>query len=240
MGNLGPDYADVLRDRVVRTLDARADAVAFESVHYRDPLEAAQARLWERWRPHTGGVDDPELAFLRYGLVVSGFGDVLAYVQSHRKSIHGEVQQGLKRLRARLHRPATAPLVIVAHSLGVVVAEDYVRRHQSGRTKIGDSSFTRAETLTALYTLGSPVHVPGKRVPVRVRAAAEWVNFHSRSDVFGMPLRILNAAYAEAVQDVRSSNRGLVGGHLGYWRNASIARRIADGLRRILDARGED
>jgi hypothetical protein len=247
MGNLGPDYADALRERIVAALDGTASAIAFEAVHYRDPIEVAQANLWDRWRPHTGGLDDPELAFVRYGLVVSGFGDVLAYVQTHRASIHDRVRDGLARLRVRLERPARAPLVIVAHSLGSVVAEDYVRRNQDGDA-LGDSPFARAETLTALYTLGSPlplfrlttdlppVRVPGPAVPERMRTAAEWVNFHSRSDVFGMPLGILNAAYAEAVVDVRSSNRGLVGGHLGYWKNATIARRIALGLQRILTA----
>lgn len=248
MGNLGPDYADELRERIEDALDEDAGSVAFEAAHYRDTLEPAQARLWEKWRPHTGGADDPDHAFIRYGLVVSGFGDVLAYVQTHRTQIHLEVRNGLQRLRARLERPSTAPLVVVAHSLGVVVAEDYVRRHQSGRGSLGATPFARAETLTAFYTLGSPlplfritvdrkpVRVPGRGVPSPLRSVAEWINFHSPSDVFGMPLRILNPAYAEAVTDVRTSNRGLVGGHLGYWRNAAIARRIALGLRRILEA----
>ena len=248
MGNLGPDYAGELRTRIEGALEGDVGSVEFEAAHYRDPLEAAQAKLWEQWRPHTGGVDDPDLAFIRYGLVVSGFGDVLAYVQTHRNQIHLSVRDALQRLRRRLQRPATAPLVVVAHSLGVVVAEDYVRRHQGGRGAVADNPFARAETLTALYTLGSPlplfrltvdrqpVRVPGRRVPPRVREAAEWINFHSPSDVFGMPLQILNPAYAKAVVDVRSSNRGLVGGHLGYWRNAAIARRIALGLRRILNA----
>jgi hypothetical protein len=61
-----------------------------------------------------------------------------------------------------------------------------------------------------------------------------WVNFYSRADVFGMPLKVLGEAYANVVEDVRSSNRGLIDGHLGYWKNNGVARRIADGLGELL------
>jgi hypothetical protein len=45
---------------------------------------------------------------------------------------------------------------------------------------------------------------------------------------------VIGGAYAALVEDVRSTNSGLVDGHLGYWKNSGVARRIADDLRALL------
>src|SRR5439155_14029056 len=119
-----------------------------------------------------------------------------------------------------------APLCIVAHSLGTVIASNYfydllteratakklVPRTVHERTT--HTPLELGETLAHFYTLGSPLALwalryPDFGTPIAVPAPAlarhhpgldgEWVNFYDQDDLIAYPLRDLGPKYARAV-----------------------------------------
>ena len=111
----------------------------------------------------------------------------------------------------------------------------------------------KGETLTALYTMGSPLAVWSLRfedfgVPITFppagliepyNAPAEWVNLYDRDDVIAYPLKSLNAAYEHNVTEDVAVNVGSVltmwnpAAHVGYWTDGEVIRRISAGLARV-------
>lgn len=167
-------------------------------------------------------------------LMVHFVGDIIAYQSNPADpdvytDIHRKVAEALGRLRAKAGD--TAPLCVISHSLGGVIASNYfydLQTHrQTGRDIIetsvraaqGDSPLERGETLSRFYTLGTPMALWSLRYrhaeldkPVQVPApelerhhpglGGEWLNFHDDDDVFAWPLQPLSAAYEETVRDV--------------------------------------
>lgn len=166
-------------------------------------------------------------------LMVHFVGDVIAYQLNPSDpdvytAIHRKVAEALGRLSARAGKDA--PLCVIAHSLGSVIASNYfydLQEHRlAGRDIIedsvqavqGPSPLERGETLCHLFTLGSPMALwslryarSGLDKPVAVPAPelgqhhpgleGEWVNFYDDDDIFAWPLQPLGAAYRDAVRD---------------------------------------
>ena len=181
-------------------------------------------------------------ATLRW-MLVHFVGDALAYQRSwDDRRIYDEIHAVFARSLAGLAGRAgpEAPLCVVAHSLGSVIACDHLRdlRAASARGEARRASpFERGETLAGLYTLGSPIALWSLRhrdfgTPVRL-PRGEWLNFFDRDDVIGSPLQLLNEHYQKAVtRDVEVSLGGLLSGwnplaHTGYWSDDGVMRQIA-------------
>lgn len=217
--------------------------------------------------PRVGRLNYPALRWLMMHFV----GDAVAYQASPGArevydQVHVEVARALGRLRQRAG--AEAPLCVVAHSLGSIIASNYfydLQAERAGRGEkvsaavrphVGESALERGETLTWLYTLGSPMALwslrypqRGLELPVEVPAPevaqqragleGEWVNYYDEDDVVAWPLRTLSPAYYRAVRrDERVSLRGLPFRwtpliHPFYWSDE----RVMEGLARSL-ARG--
>jgi len=138
--------------------------------------------------------------------VMSALGDPATYLSGFFKAdrpaygdIHECVRTTLAALEARL--APDAPLVVLAHSLGSVIASNYIWDEQHGGQPIGRTAFERMETLTALITYGSniPLFLPPRRPAVCVRfphpslppalaAVAVWENVYDPDDILGYPL----------------------------------------------------
>lgn len=173
----------------------------------RDLLARAEAAGPLRWRA------------LR-GFVVNALGDAVAYRRGSPDrdnlyyALHARILAHLRALRASLG-DQDAPLVIVAHSLGSVIASDFVWDAQHAERGCGvaaeaaaaGSDFERARTLAGLITLGSPIPLftlalprvlaiaPPRLSPAlapAVRAVAAWRNYYDADDVLGWPLRSLD------------------------------------------------
>ncbi|MCP3137010.1 hypothetical protein [Pyxidicoccus xibeiensis] len=189
-------------------------------------------------RPSLRGMD------LRYPglrwLIVHFVGDIIAYQSNPADpdvytDIHRKVAEALGRLRARAGDDA--PLCVISHSLGSVIASNYFydlqARRLDGRDIIessvlaaqGDSPLERGETLSRFYTLGTPMALWSLRYrnsaldrPVQVPApeleqhhpglGGEWLNFHDDDDVFAWPLQPLSDAYHDLVEDRAVSLKG--------------------------------
>jgi hypothetical protein len=174
-------------------------------------------------------------------LTVHYIGDVVAYqINSSDRVLYDEVHAVVAETMHDLAAEAgkDAPLCVIAHSLGTVIASNffYDLEVESGcfgdhrslvpeRTKrrLGDSPLERGETLNFLYTLGSPIalwagRLPDCGTPVIVphpkaarhnpNVSGEWVNIFDPDDVAGAPLKNLNALYHKQITEDRTTAVG--------------------------------
>ncbi|MBD1864549.1 MULTISPECIES: hypothetical protein [Trichocoleus] len=172
------------------------------------------------------------------------------------REIYDEVHKRFSKALARLARndnagPA-APLCIIAHSLGAVVASNYIwdLQHQSNRIPIGNTPLEKGETFTLFYTLGSqipfwslrhkgfgtPVSVPSPALTQHYQALkGEWINFYDRDDLLGYPIQKINEKYAALVID-KEVNAGNIAtswnpfSHNQYWTDSEVVEPLARSL----------
>ena len=85
---------------------------------------------------------------------------------------------------------------------------------------------------------------PGKHLDAATRERARWLNFYSRNDLLGYPLKPLNDAYANEplLEDIEVASEGPLfraagyvsqplvaySAHTGYWNNRRVIRGAAD------------
>ncbi|MGA8993841.1 MAG: hypothetical protein WB441_06005 [Nocardioidaceae bacterium] len=177
-------------------------------------------------------------------------GDVIAYQGGLSNPTYREVHRLVDEALSELAELApTSPLVVVAHSLGTVIASDHFYDRQQDLTDtVAPTPLERGETLTCFYTLGSPialwlmrhpsldrpVELPGRdSADARVRAGAEWVNVYDPDDVVAFPLRGLSPQYAHAVDRDEAVDVGprLLAStpvsHIAYWNDPAVIGPIA-------------
>jgi hypothetical protein len=142
------------------------DGAVLELVHWTPILRAEKDRLYEGYQQ----IDDLNFPLIRrffVGLITN----VIGYQPQGEESdiylgIHRKVAEALDRLSRRAG--PDAPLVIIAHSLGAVIASNYLRELQDDTYKsellpeevydiAGDTPLERGETLAQVYTMGTPL-----------------------------------------------------------------------------------
>ncbi len=232
--------------------------LVFEEVNWSSALQTDEDHLWRR----LNGADPMRFTRLRQ-FMVNFAADAIAYqpAPSDRTAydaIHARVATALSRLAERAG--PRAPLCLIAHSLGTVIASNYMydlakRRNSflspSVRSRINGTPLERGETLSRFYTLGSPIALwslryPSFGDPIRFPLGKlslhhpglqpRWVNFYDPDDVIGYPLKPLNARYRTVVSEDRPVNVGswLTNwnplSHTGYWNDSKIAEGISEGL----------
>ena len=183
------------------------------------------------------------------GFVVNALGDAVAYRRAPTggRSLYDEVHDRMRDHLRALHVAlggVDAPVVVVAHSLGSVIASDYLWDAQhpaTGRTP-AESPFERLHTLAGLVTFGSALPLftlalpkvvavaPPRESPLlapTVRAVARWENYYDPDDVLGWPLRTVEplaplAPGEHAYRDAVDADHAIeVGSALTGWNPAS-------------------
>lgn len=174
-----PDYADGFVRKVRARLQKDAKAAGapvpeaeFEPIFWSDLVQARQDELWRRVSAK-GKLDYKRTR----QFILNYAADTIVYQRtpSHREAyeaIHAAMAAGLKRLAERAG--PDAPLCVVGHSLGSVIASDYLFNLQAEfrepKTDFlservakvlgpNPSPLERGETLALLYTLGSPIAI---------------------------------------------------------------------------------
>ena len=137
----------------------------------------------------------------------------------------------------------------------------------------GASPFRRLDTFAGLVTLGSnmplftftfgPARVfpitmvppgsdlkpafPGAALPQPLYDRARWLNFYSKRDLLGFPLKPLNPAYGgeQRLHDIPVRTESLrsrtlpywshLTAHTGYWKNPTVVRRTAALIQEIVE-----
>ncbi len=266
VGKQDPQFADgmtqELKGRFAKELGQKiqdpASELAILPVYWAPAVQDAEEELWRRMK--RGG--EMDFTTLRRFLVDFA-GDAIAYQPTPKDrriydGIHEKFAESLNRLAAEAGEKA--PLCVIAHSLGSVIASNYFYDLQHPKRpliaarvkkKIGDTPLERGETFTLFYTLGSPIAMwslryPNFGVPIQVPSpglskhypdlAGEWVNYYDEDDVIAYPLKTLNEAYRKAVKADREINAGgLLSSwnpvsHLGYWTDNDVTNPIAQEL----------
>jgi hypothetical protein len=247
-------------------------------------------RLLSRWATRTdGGRVWPMMALALSGLIrqlpwamafhfptlrwvaVHYLGDLVAYqVNTSDRTLYDKVHAVLAGTLEELAEEAgdDAPLCVVAHSLGTVVASNFfydlevasgcygAPRNLVGLEtgeRLGHSPLARGETLSFLYTLGSPMalwagRLPDYGTPLFVphprmarhhpHLAGEWINYLDPDDLVATPLRKLNSRYEKQVHEDRTISVGpwWLGwtplSHPWYWNDRRVIGQIAATLAR--------
>ncbi|GEL17415.1 hypothetical protein [Pseudonocardia asaccharolytica] len=171
-------------------------------------------------------------------MVLHFVGDAIAYDRTAGAANYTAIHETFARGLAALARRAGegAPLCVIAHSFGTVLASDYVYDQQQsaqGRALVapavaaaaGPAPLARGETLGWFYTMGSPLALwslrypaaeldrpigfPGGALADRYPALpGEWVNFYDADDVLAYPLTGLSPEYGRVVEDRAVSLHG--------------------------------
>ncbi len=231
-----------------RVLDGLVAEVDAGSLLALVPLGAAGLL---RQVPGTGGLHYPALRWaMTYFL-----GDAIAYQLTSQQTsqegrqvydkIHDRIDIALHSLAQRAG--PEAPLCVIAHSLGTVIASDHVwdAQHPSPQRPLQPKAtpLERCETLAFLYTLGSPIALwtlrfadggepiafPGRGISARYpQLRPAWLNFYDRDDVIGYPLRGLSDKYDKVVTQDRAVAvgprlvRSTPVAHPWYWNDSSV------------------
>ena len=169
-------------------------------------------------------------------------------------AVHQSISNALHRLSKRIGK--TAPLFVISHSLGTVIASNFfydlqfTSRHFPGIIDT-TSPLERGETLTHFYSLGTTLPLWSLRYrdfskPIRVPSLegeelypgleGEWVNFYDKDDILGYPLREIDPAYEKAVKADVNINVGNLFTfwnplcHTSYMKDKKVVNHISDRL----------
>ncbi|HYO88750.1 MAG TPA: hypothetical protein VER79_08875 [Candidatus Limnocylindrales bacterium] len=211
--------------------------IVIRTVFWAPVLQQAEDVLWQRVQ-EGGTLHFPETR----RMLIDFLADALAYQPTNddRRAydgIHAVFAQTLADLAAEAG--PDAPLCIIGHSLGTIIASNYIYdlqvdsfKHLIGeevRALMTGTPLEKGETLALLYTMGSPIALWSLRYrefgrPIVIPAPqlrqyhseieGEWVNYYDQDDVFGFPLKTLNPAYERMVTRDAQVN---VGGLLESW-----------------------
>lgn len=188
-------------------------------------------------------------------IMITVMSDLVAYqpLKNQRSTydeIHEKVKQGLHEIAKEAGPNAT--LCVIAHSLGSVIAFNYLSDLQAHQMEYsGDTSLEKGETLRFLYTMGSPLALYALRYefhendepnqsngvifgkPIKVNV---WKNFYDKADIIAYPLHDLNEYYkACGVEDIPVDAGSLLTNwnpisHMEYWTDPKIIDMIINDL----------
>ncbi|ERT08936.1 hypothetical protein M595_0985 [Lyngbya aestuarii BL J] len=213
----------------------------FVPIYWAPVLQVPQNKLWQKLKQ---GNEMRWLGLREY--LLSFVSDAVAYQPTPHKrhvydAMHGVFSQALH--KSAVLAGEKAPLCVISHSLGTVIAENYfyeLQVHYESKGKnynfinpvlrlMGNTPIERGETLSLFYTMGSPlalwtVRDPNFGQPIQFpppklsthhpNIQPEWVNFYDKDDVIGFPLKSINEAYNQAVTQDKQVN---VGGWTQSW-----------------------
>jgi hypothetical protein len=218
-------------------------AITIHRIYYTEAVKDVKWAVFHRAFPEYRGslppIFDKQIGFGRYFLTVF-MGDVVAYSST----------EGEKRLRNFVYRQLDKVIrneahtfSILAHSLGSIIAYDYLfdlfGKSTTRRRRVLKNGQPRLEHF---FTTGSPIALFLLRKthlmqdmstlspnPIGVRKPkGSWVNFWDRQDVMAYPLeRFFPKVVSDKIVDTGSL---IFNSHLGYWHNREVAETVADAI----------
>ncbi|MFG6119358.1 chemotaxis protein [Thalassobacillus sp. B23F22_16] len=258
-GTPSDNFAEEIIQHIHKRFQKKAgeDALIFEPVLWSKVFASEQELLWERVHA------DADLDYQRLRrFTVEFLADAIAYQPSSiEDNNYDKVHELLAGALSNLEEKAgpEAPLCVISHSLGSVIASNYLYDLQRKQSNIGTRTWRRikntplenGETLSNFYTMGSPlalwslrfsefglpIQVPAPNLPRHHGAVeGEWLNFYDKDDILSYPLRGLNKNYSEVVtEDVAVNVGGLLRSwnpfsHSQYDKDNEVIDRMVDGL----------
>ncbi|MBN1678769.1 MAG: hypothetical protein JW966_00660 [Anaerolineae bacterium] len=253
------EFAHVIRRLYLRDLPRGATqpqhALRFAAVHWAPVTQQPQNALLRLMFGRAGMLSRFNLTYQFRRNIIGMLGDVIAYERTPGNTVYGAIHATVEKNVQELSRASAgerdtagcAPLTIVGHSLGSVIASDFVwdNTRSSGHShRLVDHHLS----LTNFVTMGSPMVVYALRnnaggdrssiqdtldSPIRVDPDhGLWLNLYDRQDTVAFPLEPIDAYKAAGVID-RAINVGNwltnwnLACHTGYWRSEDAARLVA-------------
>lgn len=273
-GEGGPHYADALVRNVGKEFDRAIGRLKLRDVNARESRAKNALRVEAAfWAPVTQKPQDalirlvypgwnPLRAFnLRYQYrrqMANLIGDVIAYQYCSSSAVYSAIHAVLHAGIATLSEASAgergpdgyAPLTLIGHSLGSVIASDYVwdrTRDATPRHCLVDQGLI----LSNFYSLGSPMAVYALRNnagggiesirdalddPIHVEPdSGWWMNMYARDDPIAFPLKPIRSYDNLGVIDRIVDAGTLITAwnplsHVGYWDSGEVARWIGHKL----------
>lgn len=277
-GDKGEHYADALQQNIGQEFERALVRLRLRDVDRRE-TRAKQALRFKAayWSPitqkpqnelikllHLGGfwlLRPFNLRFLVQEQMIGLLGDVISYEGKVYEAIHECIHAAIEELDAASIQESAggrAALTVIGHSLGSVIASDYLWDHT--RMSSEPHFLTgRDLALKNVILMGSPMALYALRnnpnadrqqlaeslsAPVQVNPdGGLWLNCYDPQDPIAFPLKPIHS-YAEAgVIDYKvKAGNWLTGwnsaSHVGYWRSAEVATTI--GRKLALDWAGSN
>lgn len=229
MGESGTGYANKLIDRIKKQVSGE---VITYSVGYDKSMVTEQELLKT---VYSGSSFNLSYMSIR-NFMLTYVGDVGAMTNKNNRyayeQTHLLIRQGLRTLESLLDDDEE--IIVVAHSLGCEVFSNYLwdagvntskKNYHVGKV----STFVTLGCNIPIFNAGLP-HVSMFKKPSK---DFSWLNYYSKYDVLGYPLKPLGADYSELVEDIDFN----VGGwltqytplcHMHYWNDRGFAKELGN------------
>ncbi|QED47779.1 hypothetical protein [Cytobacillus dafuensis] len=265
MGNQKENYAEkmaaslqqMVKDKAHYLLEDSSNPLVIEPVYWAKVFEDRENDLYKRL------VVDNNLQYkwLRR-FIIHYLADVIGYqpVETTKHNyhlVHRKVADSLERLAEKAG--PDAPLCLISHSLGTVIASNFFYDLQMNQRNVelsldDLSPLEKGDSLALFYSMGTtlplwslrydkfdrPIHIPSHKIEEYYPGLkGEWINFYDRDDLLGYPLKGVSPEYERAVTEDREINAGgmLVNwnpfSHSAYLTDKDVLKPIADGLFRV-------
>ena len=247
-------------DRTLRGLRLRdvnrpkpQDALRFEAVYWIPVTQNPQNALMRVLFGRPGFLSRIRLTYVFRRNLISLLGDVIAYERDPNNVVYQAIHRGVEDCVRQLSEASLterdssgyAPLTVIGHSLGSVVASDFVWDRTRGT---GYRLPTYSLALTNFVAMGSPMALYtlrnnpfGQRESIREALDSPilvdpvgglWLNLYDRQDAIAFPLEPIESYKEIGVIDRPISVGNWLTGwsllsHVGYWRSEEVARHIA-------------
>jgi hypothetical protein len=260
-------YAKKLENRIKqyfkknleKKIDLAQEEVVIERVFWKPVVDSLKSKLWEKIKDKNGLYKNAfkyALNFLSDGII---YQPVLWNNKNNSENsiifAYDEINLLVSKALDNLFRKAgkEAPLCIVSHSLGSVIAYNYIKKIQEELNLELNSGFSSlVDNLVLFYTLGSPlafyylrewgdysIKIPSDKILKyypSLKGFGGWFNFYSKHDLFAYPLNGLfpNTEVVDISIDVGNiivRNTPLC--HPYYWHDDKIINHIASSLLKI-------
>lgn len=272
MGSQGPGYSHNLVEELKSRVKGDSPRFVFQEIYWADVLEERERKLltWMKSGKEPGGstIDLDWMKSRRF--VIHNFGDALAYhrgAESDKNAysaIHDVVDAAVRQLDARLD-DSSAPVMVLAHSLGAQIMSDYIwdqheRRPKPKRKRAPIPALVSMITFgcniplfSLAYREAKPITVPGTKIRKQaLKDASRWLNFLDADDVLGWPLKPLYQMNSsklnkkqldtlEKIEDYEINVGGFLtvwnpAAHGKYWTDDDMTKPIAEHMRKLVRA----
>ena len=261
MGTHGPEFAKDMIEEIGRRIKNKhgkdETEVAWQPIHWSDILEQRQTDYLEAIKAGAN-VDYIKLR----GFLIKALGDSSAYQRIHGQAndiytqIHARIGDHIATLRNEVNDDS-APLIILAHSLGGHMMSNYIYDLQNNMAvaTAAANDFEQFKTFAGFITFGCNIPLftlaydpvvainfpPPEIVGTPLGAKAKWRNYYDPDDILGYPLKLIGrppaAGGGPSYDDVVDEDIPInVGGwlsswnpvsHNGYWTDNDFTKPVA-------------
>lgn len=254
VGGIKPRLEKAFKKELDGQLDNAESQLVFKPVYWAPVIQERQDELYDRLDIR----NTVSSFFTLRDFVFHALADSVAYQptsSSDDPNLHQAIHTCFAHTLQNLAKEAgeSAPLCIIAHSMGTAIASSYIWDTQKNvfPASARDNPLERGQTLSSFYTFGSqipfwamrfknfgePPKLPSAGLSAYYpRATGEWINFFDHDDLLGYPIKNINCLYKDAVtQELKVKVGNLLTGwntlsHNDYWKSKNVIRPIAKSL----------